>query len=152
MDFEENGGRIIPINIENEIVFDIMEHPLFQRMRRIKQLGLSCYVYPGAMHTRFQHSVGATFLMQNALNVLESKGLQLTDQERSAHQQDQRNDRNNPSQPVGGFQVSFIILLFFHFRSLPSQWPISTAASMPISMLPAMEKLSSQAIPFFSEK
>lgn len=72
------------INIENEIVFDIMEHPLFQRMRRIKQLGLSCYVYPGAMHTRFQHSVGATFLMQNALNVLESKGLQLTDQERSA--------------------------------------------------------------------
>ena len=72
------------INIENEIVFDIMEHPLFQRMRRIKQLGLSCYVYPGAMHTRFQHSVGATFLMQNALNVLESKGLQLTKDERSA--------------------------------------------------------------------
>ena len=72
------------INIENEIVFDIMEHPLFQRMRRIKQLGLSCYVYPGAMHTRFQHSVGATYLMQNALNVLESKGLQLNSDERTA--------------------------------------------------------------------
>ncbi|MCQ2974952.1 MAG: HD domain-containing protein [Bacteroidales bacterium] len=70
------------INIENELVFDIMEHPLFQRMRRIKQLGLSSYVYPGAMHTRFQHSLGATFLMQNALNVLESKGLELNADER----------------------------------------------------------------------
>ena len=49
------------INIENEIVFDIMEHPLFQRMRRIKQLGLSCYVYPGAMPQGFNTLWGLHF-------------------------------------------------------------------------------------------
>lgn len=72
------------INIENELVFDIIEHPLFQRLRRIKQLGLSCLVYPGAMHTRFQHSVGATYLMQNALDVIERKGYVLTDDDKEA--------------------------------------------------------------------
>lgn len=55
------------INIENELIFDVIEHPLFQRQRRIKQLELSYLVYPGAMHTRFQHALGATYLMQNAL-------------------------------------------------------------------------------------
>ena len=70
------------INLENEILFDIIEHPLFQRLRRITQLGLAYYVYPGAMHTRFQHALGATFLMQKALNVLQRKGITLTDDDK----------------------------------------------------------------------
>ncbi len=70
------------INIENELIFDIIEHPLFQRQRRIKQLGLSYLVYPGAMHTRFQHCLGATFLMQNALKVISEKGYILSDEDR----------------------------------------------------------------------
>ena len=50
------------VNIPYELVFDLIEHPYFQRLRRIKQLGLSYYVYPGAMHTRFQHVIGAMSL------------------------------------------------------------------------------------------
>ena len=72
------------INIENELVFDVIEHPLFQRQRRIKQLGLSYLVYPGAMHTRFQHSLGATYLMQNALKVITDKGCPLTNEDKEA--------------------------------------------------------------------
>ena len=72
------------INLENELLFDIIEHPLFQRLRRITQLGLAYYVYPGATHTRFQHALGATYLMQKALDVLNRKGVLLTKQERTA--------------------------------------------------------------------
>ncbi|MBQ9212918.1 MAG: HD domain-containing protein [Bacteroidales bacterium] len=72
------------INIENELVFDVIEHRLFQRLRRIKQLGFSYLVYPGAMHTRFQHSLGAAFLMQNALKVISDKGCPLTSQDKEA--------------------------------------------------------------------
>ena len=62
------------INISNELHFDIIEHPYFQRLRRIKQLGLTHFVYPGALHTRFHHSLGAMHLMQEAITVLQSKG------------------------------------------------------------------------------
>ncbi len=62
------------VNIPNELIFDIIEHPYFQRLRRIKQLGLSDYVYPGAIHTRFSHALGAMHLMRKTLDSLREKG------------------------------------------------------------------------------
>lgn len=69
------------INISNEVIFDIIEHPYFQRLRRIKQLGLTHLVYPGALHTRFHHSLGATFLMGKAIAELRAKGHQIDKEE-----------------------------------------------------------------------
>jgi uncharacterized protein len=62
----------IPVN--NDLIFGLIEHPYFQRLRRIKQLGLTHLVYPGALHTRFHHSLGAMYLMQRAISELRSKG------------------------------------------------------------------------------
>lgn len=72
------------INIPNDLTFDIIEHRYFQRLRRIKQLGLSDLVYPGALHTRFHHALGAMDLMGRALNSLEEKGIEITVEERQA--------------------------------------------------------------------
>lgn len=72
------------INIPDVLLFDLMEHPFFQRLRRIKQLGLSDFVYPGAHHTRFHHALGAMHLMKNALDVLEDKGIGISSEERQA--------------------------------------------------------------------
>ncbi len=72
------------INMPSELIFDIIQHPFFQRLRRIKQLGLTSYVYPGATHSRFQHVLGATFLMKQALDVLKSKGVSITEEEEEA--------------------------------------------------------------------
>ena len=72
------------INISFESLFDLIEHPYFQRLRRIKQLGLTNYVYPGATHTRFQHALGSCHLMQMALQVLRSKGIEITMEEEEA--------------------------------------------------------------------
>ncbi len=72
------------ITIPYEIVFDVIEHPYFQRLRRIQQLGMSSLVYPGATHTRFHHSLGAMHLMHRSLEVLKSKGIQITEQESQA--------------------------------------------------------------------
>lgn len=69
------------INVPNELLFDLIEHPYFQRLHRIKQLGLTYYVYPGAIHTRFHHAIGAMHLMQLALDSLKSKGCEITDEE-----------------------------------------------------------------------
>lgn len=69
------------INIPNERIFDLIEHRFVQRLRRIKQLGLSNLVYPGAEHTRFAHALGAMFLMNQALDVLRQKSQIITDQE-----------------------------------------------------------------------
>jgi HD superfamily phosphohydrolase len=69
------------IAIPNELVFDIIEHPYFQRLRRIKQLGLTDLVYPGALHTRFHHSLGAMHLMRQAIEKLRFKGKHITDEE-----------------------------------------------------------------------
>jgi len=69
------------ITIPSELVYDIMEHPWFQRLRRIKQLGLTNYVYPSAHHTRFQHALGAMHLMRQAVGVLRSKGIQISHEE-----------------------------------------------------------------------
>lgn len=69
------------ITIPHELVFDLIEHPWFQRLRRIKQLGLSDYVYPGALHTRFHHALGAFHLMQRALSMLKIKGVEVSPEE-----------------------------------------------------------------------
>jgi len=69
------------INFPTSKVFDLVEHKWFQRLRRIKQLGLTELVYPGARHTRFHHALGATHLMQLALEALVSKGVIVTQEE-----------------------------------------------------------------------
>jgi uncharacterized protein len=72
------------IGLSFEIVFDLCEHPYFQRLRRIRQLGLTHYVYPGANHTRFQHALGATYLMNSAIEIIRSKGHEITEEEAEA--------------------------------------------------------------------
>ncbi len=72
------------ITIPNEEVFDIIEHPFFQRLRRISQLGLTYLVYPGAYHTRFHHALGAMHLMQDAIRILRSKDVEITPAEEDA--------------------------------------------------------------------
>ncbi|MEA3460512.1 MAG: HD domain-containing protein [Bacteroidota bacterium] len=69
------------IKIPYDTVFDLIEHPLFQRLRRIRQLGLTHFVYPGANHTRFQHAVGAMHLMGLAIEVIRSKGHAISEEE-----------------------------------------------------------------------
>ncbi len=72
------------INIRSELVFDLIEHPYFQRLRRIKQLGLSCLVFPGANHSRFEHALGAVHLMRSAIAILKLKGQEISDEEADA--------------------------------------------------------------------
>ena len=72
------------IELQSDLIFDLIEHQYFQRLRRIKQLGLSCLVYPGANHTRFEHALGAFHLMCSAINSLRSKGVEITDEEAEA--------------------------------------------------------------------
>ena len=72
------------INLQSELVFDLIEHPYMQRLRRIKQLGLSYLVYPGANHSRFEHALGASHLMRQAISVLRLKGHEITDEEADA--------------------------------------------------------------------
>lgn len=72
------------IKIPYDLIFDLIEHPLFQRLRRIRQLGLTHFVYPGANHTRFQHAVGAMHLMGLAIEVIRSKGHVIKDEEARA--------------------------------------------------------------------
>lgn len=72
------------ISIPGEIVFDIIEHPWFQRLRNIKQLGLTSFVYPGANHSRFQHALGSLHLMDMAITTLRSKGVEITHEEEEA--------------------------------------------------------------------
>lgn len=72
------------ITIHSDLIFDIIEDPLFQRLRRIKQMGLSDFVYPGALHTRFHHALGAMHLMGVTLNTLRSKGHDISEKEYEA--------------------------------------------------------------------
>lgn len=69
------------LSIDDPVILQVIEHPYFQRQRRIKQLGLTYLVYPGAMHTRFSHMLGALNLMKRALEVLKQKGVEISDEE-----------------------------------------------------------------------
>jgi hypothetical protein len=72
------------ISIPGDLIYDIIEHPWFQRLRNIKQLGLTSFVYPGANHSRFQHGLGALYLMDTAIRTLKSKGVNISDEEEEA--------------------------------------------------------------------
>jgi len=72
------------ISIPGDFVFDLIEHPWFQRLRNIKQLGLTSFVYPGATHSRFQHGLGALHLMNMAIATLRSKGVNISSSEEEA--------------------------------------------------------------------
>ena len=72
------------ITVPCDLIYDLMQHPMVHRLTRIKQLGLTCYVYPGAQHTRFQHSLGALFLMTEAIKTLQNKGNDITQEEAEA--------------------------------------------------------------------
>ncbi len=74
------------VNVPSDLIYDLIEHPYFQRLRRIKQLGMAEYVYPGALHTRFHHALGAMHLMGEALQVLQAKGHYILDIEWEAAQ------------------------------------------------------------------
>jgi uncharacterized protein len=69
------------ITIADKLIFDVIEHPFFQRLRRIEQLGHASMVYPGAMHTRFHHALGAMHLMSLAIETLRSKGFHISNEE-----------------------------------------------------------------------
>ena len=87
------------IAIPSELIFDLIEHPFFQRLRRIGQLGLSSLVYPGAYHTRFHHALGAMHLTQKAISVLQNKGHNIS----------------NQNQNLFRLQSYFMILVMGHF-------------------------------------
>ena len=72
------------LNIPDGVLFTILQHPYMQRLNRIRQLGLSFFVYPGAMHSRFLHSLGAMHLMHEAITSLREKGVDITDNETTA--------------------------------------------------------------------
>lgn len=72
------------ISIPGDFVFDLIEHPWFQRLRNIKQLGLTSFVYPGATHSRFQHGLGALHLMNLAIATLRTKGVSISPDEEEA--------------------------------------------------------------------
>ncbi|MNK79327.1 HD domain protein [compost metagenome] len=72
------------ITIPNELVYDLIQHPYFQRLRRISQMGLSYLVYPGANHTRFHHALGCMHLMKKAIDTLRFKDVAISDEEENA--------------------------------------------------------------------
>ena len=72
------------ITIPDELIFGLMNHPCFQRLTRIRQLGLTYLVYPGALHTRFNHAIGAMHLMDEATEILKQKGFEITPEEKQA--------------------------------------------------------------------
>lgn len=74
------------VSIPSALISDLIEHPYFQRLRRIKQLGLTDLVYPGAIHTRFNHALGAMHLMGRVLDSLRQKGVEISDKEYEASQ------------------------------------------------------------------
>jgi HD superfamily phosphohydrolase len=72
------------ITIPNSLIFDLIQHKYFQRLRRITQMGMSHLVYPGANHTRFHHAIGCVHLMQKVVNVLRFKGVMISEDEEKA--------------------------------------------------------------------
>jgi uncharacterized protein len=74
------------IGIRSPLIFEVISHPWFQRLRRISQMGFSYYVYPGAHHTRFEHAIGAMHLMQEVIAVLRKKRVEISEEEAEAMQ------------------------------------------------------------------
>lgn len=72
------------ISIQDDLIYDLINHPYMQRLRRIKQLGMTNLVYPGALHTRFHHALGAMWLMTEAIKVLQLKGVAISKEEEQA--------------------------------------------------------------------
>lgn len=72
------------ITIPNSLIYDLIQHPYFQRLRRISQMGLSYLVYPGAHHTRFHHALGCMHIMQKAVQTLRFKGVTISNEEENA--------------------------------------------------------------------
>ncbi len=72
------------VTLPADLIYDLINHPYFQRLRHIKQLGMTNLVYPGALHTRFHHAIGAMHLMTEAIDVLRSKQIEITDEEAEA--------------------------------------------------------------------
>lgn len=72
------------IQFPYDIIYQIIDHPYFQRLRRISQMGLAQFVYPGATHTRFQHTLGAVHLTNRAIEILQSKGVTISEEEHKA--------------------------------------------------------------------
>lgn len=72
------------VSVPHGLLLDLIDHPWFQRLRRIRQLGLTHYVYPGALHTRFHHAMGALHLMREAVEVLIAKEVDITPEEAEA--------------------------------------------------------------------
>ena len=72
------------ITIPNVLIYNLIEHPYFQRLRRISQMGLSYLVYPGAHHTRYHHAIGSVHLMQKAVRILKFKGVEISEEEATA--------------------------------------------------------------------
>lgn len=72
------------ITIDDELINQVIAHPYFQRLRRINQMAMACLVYPGAVHSRLHHALGAYHLMYNALNELKNKGIEITPAEEQA--------------------------------------------------------------------
>ncbi|WP_329804863.1 HD domain-containing protein [Flavobacterium facile] len=72
------------ITIPNTLIYDLIQHPYFQRLRRISQMGMSYLVYPGAHHTRFHHALGCMHIMQKAVQTLKFKGVEISDEEENA--------------------------------------------------------------------
>jgi len=72
------------ISIQDDLIYDLINHPYMQRLRRIKQLGMTNLVYPGALHTRFHHALGAMWLMTEAIKVLQQKGVDISKEEEQA--------------------------------------------------------------------
>lgn len=72
------------ITIPNSLIYDLIQHPYFQRLRRISQMGLSYLVYPGAHHTRFHHALGCMHIMQKAIEVIRFKGILISQEEEDA--------------------------------------------------------------------
>ena len=72
------------VSVQDDVIYDLINHPVMQRLRRIKQLGMTNLVYPGALHTRFHHAIGAMWLMSEAVKVLQLKGVEITPDEQQA--------------------------------------------------------------------
>lgn len=72
------------VSITNPLIYDLIQHPYFQRLRRISQMGMSYLVYPGAHHTRFHHALGCMHIMQKTIQVLRFKGVEISDKEENA--------------------------------------------------------------------